>query len=53
VAYLLLILVLAGLIYAGWRLTRLTAARPTTRVIGPDDDPDFLRRLGHGDNNPR
>ena len=48
-AYLLLILVLAGLIYAGWRLTRLTAARPKTRVIGPDDDPDFLRRLGHGD----
>jgi hypothetical protein len=53
VAYLLLILVLAGLIYAGWRLTRMTAARPKTRVIGPDDDPDFLRRLGHGDNNPR
>ncbi|MEN3320536.1 MAG: hypothetical protein ACJ74F_08080 [Mycobacterium sp.] len=52
-AYLLLILVLAGLIYAGWRLTRLTATRPKTRVIGPDDDPDFLRRLGHGDNNPR
>jgi hypothetical protein len=53
VAYLLLILVLAGLIYAGWRLTRMTAARPKTRVRGPDDDPDFLRRLGHGDNNPR
>jgi hypothetical protein len=54
VAYLLLIIVLAGLIYAGWRLTRMTAAaRPKTRVIGPDDDPDFLRRLGHGDNNPR
>jgi hypothetical protein len=52
VAYLLLTLVLAGLIYAGWRLTRLTAAaRPKTRVIGPDDDPDFLRRLG--DNKPR
>ena len=45
-AYLLLILVLAGLIYGGWRLTRLTAARSKTRVIGPDDDPDFLRRLG-------
>jgi len=53
VAYLLLIIVLAGLIYAGWRLTRMTMARPKTRVIGPDDDPDFLRRLGHGDNNPR
>jgi len=51
VTFLLLILVLAGLIYAGWRLTRMTAAaRPKTRVIGPDDDPDFLRRLGHGDN---
>ena len=50
VAYLLLTIVLAGLIYAGWRLTRMTAARPKTRVIGPDDDPDFLRRLGHGDN---
>ena len=50
-AYLLLILVLAGLIYAGWRLTRMTAAaRTKTRVIGPDDDPDFLRRLGHEDN---
>ena len=52
-AFLLLILVLAGLIYVGWRLMRMTAARPKTRVIGPDDDPDFLRRLGHGDNNPR
>jgi hypothetical protein len=28
-------------------------SRPKTRVIGPDDDPDFLRRLGHGDTNPR
>jgi len=50
---LLLTLVLAGLAYAGWRLMRLTAARPKTRVIGPDDDPDFLRRLRDGDNNPR
>jgi hypothetical protein len=51
VAYLLLILIVAGLIYAGWRLTRMTAAaRPRTRVIGPDDDPDFLRRLRDGDN---
>mgnify|MGYP000275835355 CR=1 FL=1 len=23
------------------------------RSIGPDDDPDFLWRLSHGDNNPR
>jgi hypothetical protein len=54
VAYLLLTLVLAGLAYAGWRLTRLAAAaRPKTRVIGPDDDPDFLRRLGPGENKPR
>jgi hypothetical protein len=52
VAYLLLMLVLAGLAYAGWRLTRLAAAGPKTRVIGPDDDPDFLRRLGP-DNKPR
>ena len=53
VAYLLLTLVVAGLIYAGWRVARITVARPKTRVVGPDDDPDFLRRLGHGDNNPR
>lgn len=49
-AYLLFVLVLAGLIYLGWRLTRATASRPKPRTIGPDDDPDFLRRLGHGDN---
>ncbi|MET0756729.1 MAG: hypothetical protein ABWY39_01760 [Mycobacterium sp.] len=49
-AYLLLTLVLAGLTYVGWRLTRMTAASPKTRTIGPDDDPDFLRRLGRGDN---
>lgn len=49
-AYLLLTLVLAGLAYVGWRLTRMNGGRPKTRVIGPDDDPDFLRRLGHGDN---
>lgn len=52
-AFLLLILIVAGLTYAGWRLTRAVAARPKTRVIGPDDDPDFLGRLGHGDSNPR
>lgn len=50
VAFLLLILVVAALVYVGWRLTRNTASRPKTRVIGPDDDPEFLRRLGHGDN---
>jgi hypothetical protein len=49
VAYLLLVVVLAGLIYIGWRLTRATAARPRPRTIGPDDDPDFLRRIGPED----
>lgn len=49
-AYLLLILVVAGLVYLGWRLMRVSASRPRTRTIGPDDDPDFLRRLGHPDN---
>jgi hypothetical protein len=53
VAYLLLILVVAGLIYLGWRLMRVSASRPAPRVIGPDDDPDFMRRLGQDDNNPR
>jgi hypothetical protein len=52
VAYLLLTLVLAGLGYVAWRLMRVTTSRPRTRVIGPDDDPDFLRRLG-SDGNPR
>jgi hypothetical protein len=52
--FLLLMFVLAGLAYAGWRLTRMTAAaRPKTRTIGPDDDPDFLRRLGPKDDKPR
>jgi hypothetical protein len=50
VAYLFLTLVLAGLAYVGWRLMRMTTSGPRTRVIGPDDDPDFLRRLGPGDN---
>jgi hypothetical protein len=50
VAYLLLLLVLGCLVYVGWRLARATATKPKTRVIGPDDDPEFLRRLGHGDN---
>lgn len=51
--YLLVILVLAGLVYTAWRLTRANSARTKTRVIGPDDDPDFLWRLGRGDNKPR
>lgn len=48
--YLLLVLVLGTLIYFGWGAVRSQVARPTTRVIGPDDDPEFLWRLGRGDN---
>jgi hypothetical protein len=47
VQYLLLVLILAGLAYAGWRLMRATAKTPRTRIVGPDDDPDFLRRLNN------
>jgi len=47
--YLFAILVVAALVYIGWRLMRVGAGRPRTRTIGPDDDPDFLRRLGHED----
>jgi hypothetical protein len=53
VLYLLLVLVLGTLIYVGLRAARSQMMRAKTRVIGPDDDPDFMRRLGHGDNNPR
>jgi hypothetical protein len=52
VLYLLLVLVSGTLIYIGWRAARSQANRPKTRVIGPDDDPEFLWRLSHGDNNP-
>lgn len=51
--YLLLILVLAALVYAGWRVSQIAANRPRTRVIGPDDDPDFLRRINPQDDQPR
>lgn len=51
--YLLLVVVLGTLIYIGWRAARSQVNRPKTRVIGPDDDPEFLGRLGHGDDNPR
>lgn len=51
--YLLLILVVAAVVYVAFRAIRANGSRPTTRVIGPDDDPDFLWRLSHGDNNPR
>jgi hypothetical protein len=50
VAYLLLVLVLAVVVYVTWRLMRATPRPPKMRTIGPDDDPDFLRRLG---DNPR
>jgi len=53
VLYLLVFLALATLVYIGWRSVRGQANRPKTRVIGPDDDPDFLSRLSRGDNNPR
>lgn len=44
--YLFAILVLAALVYVGLRLMRANATRPRPRTIGPDDDPEFLRRLG-------
>lgn len=47
--YLLLVVIFGALIYAGWRASRSQVHRTKTRVIGPDDDPDFLRRLGRGD----
>ncbi|MGK2881039.1 MAG: hypothetical protein ACSLE6_09680 [Mycobacterium sp.] len=50
----LLVLVLVGLVvYFGWRLARAYANRPQSRTIGPDDDPDFLWRLGNDQNKPR
>ncbi|MCG5432344.1 hypothetical protein LV457_08555 [Mycobacterium sp. MYCO198283] len=44
--YLLLLLAVAVVVYTGWRLLRAKAHRPQPRVVGPDDDPDFLWRLG-------
>lgn len=52
-AYLLLVLILAALVYLGWRAARMYAARPRNRVIGPDDDPEFLRRINPRDDHPR
>jgi hypothetical protein len=43
--YLLLALIVAGLVLVTWRLLRASADRPRPRVIGPDDDPEFLRRI--------
>ncbi|HUL99784.1 MAG TPA: hypothetical protein VLU24_10325 [Mycobacterium sp.] len=46
---LIILLILAGLIYVGWRVTHAAhEPRSKTRVIGPDDDPEFLWRLGRG-----
>ncbi|MEI7518984.1 MAG: hypothetical protein WCJ98_10935 [Mycobacteriaceae bacterium] len=50
--YLVLILVVATVVYVGVRSNRTHAHRPPTRVIGPDDDPDFLWKLGGDDKNP-
>ncbi len=43
--YLLVVSMLTGLAYAAWRLYRASASAPRPRVVGPDDDPEFLRRL--------
>lgn len=51
--YVLVLLALAALLYIVLRSVRAQANRPKTRVIGPDDDPDFLSRLSRDDNNPR
>ena len=45
--YLFVVAMLTGLAYAAWRLYRASADGPRTRVVGPDDDPDFLRRLNN------
>ena len=47
--YLLLLVLIATLVYVSWRIYRASSNRPKTRVIGPDDDPEFLWRLGRGD----
>ncbi|EKF25118.1 hypothetical protein C731_0861 [Mycolicibacterium hassiacum DSM 44199] len=50
--YVLALLVIAALAYVAWRLMRTDDVRQGTRVIGPDDDPEFLRRLGSGGDRP-
>ncbi|BDB40418.1 MULTISPECIES: hypothetical protein [Mycobacterium] len=49
--FLLVVLIVGTLIFFGLRAARAQSSPPKTRVIGPDDDPEFLRRLG--DNKPR
>lgn len=52
--YLLILLLIIGtVVYVGLRMARAYAARPKTRVIGPDDDPEFLWRLNRGDDTPK
>ena len=51
--YLLLLIFTATMVYVGWRLYRAYNNRPKTRVIGPDDDPEFLWRLGRGGDSPK
>jgi hypothetical protein len=53
VLYLLLILVVTTVVYMGVRANRSHARRTSTRVIGPDDDPEFLWKLGGDGKNPR
>jgi hypothetical protein len=53
VLYLLLLAIVGTLVYLGLRMYRANVNRTKTRVIGPDDDPDFLWRLGRGDDTPR
>ena len=50
--YLLLIVVVATVVYLGVRSNRSHAHRTSTRVIGPDDDPECLWKLGGGDKSP-
>lgn len=52
-AYLLVVLILAAVAYGAWRAAGTRRSQTTKRVIGPDDDPEFLWRLNHPDNNSR
>jgi hypothetical protein len=44
---------LAALVYVVGRVSRMAAQRPRSRTIGPDDDPDFLRRINPRGDQPR
>ena len=43
--FVLLFIALAALSYLVWRMRAVRQPRPVSRVIGPDDDPDFLNSL--------